>query len=322
MGTPRLLLAWFVIASLWVTGFRPPPAFAADPIPVLHGGAVVPRAGAGAFLLRKLREISPYHWTKTAISNYRAGIWYSRDLVPHLSFKKALMQSLVPLNRAQNTRAVAISAFHSSRLAWLIARPLVFEWTRAAAKGQTLDTQTAMRALHPVPIIATAGLGLASGMLGAWVQSTLARTGPVGAALGFAMRPLIGYGGSILGYSLGKGLLQSKGNLREALRLGIADIEIGRDVGNVIGGTMGIILGQLLIPVPVVGGVIGNIILGTAGMRIGQALLPPRPAPAAPQAQSALADARPATVPRRQPRAPTGGLDDDLPVTNMDAATP
>jgi len=218
-----------------------------------------------------IRGLNPGKMVQTVRQNYREGRFYATDLTTHPTIKAALTRSMAPIDMGANVRATVWNHIHPLKIVASIADPIGLELVRQISSGEGLDFKKLLSALHPT-IVGTTMVGAAAGDLaGAVIQSALAGLGPVGAGIGFFLKPALGFGGQVLGYNVGKGIVDGKG-FKGAMASAIREIQPGRDVGQLLGGVIGMTLGQVLIPIPIVGGMIGGTLLGVLGAVVGSFL--------------------------------------------------
>jgi hypothetical protein len=170
-----------------------------------------------------------------------------------------------------NVKAAFLTKFQPIRLLGGVIDPLQIELMRQIVSGNGIDLGGLARAMHPVTIAATMAGGIAGDVAGAAVQSLLAKMGPAGAVAGFFARPVIGFSSQILGYNVGQSVASGR-SFRSAMAQALRDIRPGRDAGQMIGGVLGSVFGQALIPVPMVGGILGGMVGSGLGTLIGAAL--------------------------------------------------
>jgi phage tail tape-measure protein len=91
-------------------------------------------------------------------------------------------------------------------------------------------------------------------------------------AAGFVVKPMLGFGGQILGYNVGRKMSSGHLSLRSAMSSALRDIQPGRDGGQLAGSVVGGLVGQVLIPIPIVGGIVGGMVGGTLGAVVGNTL--------------------------------------------------
>lgn len=214
-----------------------------------------------------LRKASPAHAVRTARDNWRAGRFFATDLSEHGSVRSAVKRSIFPTDPAANMRAALKSRFHWTRLIGAVVAPVTIELQRQITSGEGFDPRRLVQAMDPIVVATTMAGGVAGEVGGAWVQSSLARLGPWGALAGFVARPLISFGASIMGYNIGRNV--GAGGFRGALAGALREIEPGRDLGQIAGYTVGAVLGQALIPIPVLGAIIGGSLMGLVGGSLG-----------------------------------------------------
>lgn len=216
-------------------------------------------------------EAAPFGMPKvvtTLRDNYRAGRFYATDLTPHPSARAALIRSLHPLDLKQNLRSVLRTRLHPVKLVTGIWAPVSLVAQRALADGRIPGASELTSVLKPGTLIATQAAALGGDLAGATMHSLLARMGPVGAAAGLVLRPLLAQSAQIAGLNLGRGLDRHL-SVRAALAQGLRDIRPLRELGNVAGYAAGMIAGQVLIPIPVIGALIGSAAGATLGTFMG-----------------------------------------------------
>ncbi|MBI4861209.1 MAG: hypothetical protein HY815_13270 [Candidatus Riflebacteria bacterium] len=210
-------------------------------------------------------------WPKTVRTNWKEGRFYATDLTEHPTWQAALKRSMMPVDMSANVKAAFLGKVHPVKLVGNLADPLGIELGRQIASGEGLDFGRLVKSLHPAVVAGTFAGGLAGDVAGAALQSLLAKAGPVGAAAGFFLRPTVAFGAQVFGFNVGQGVAKGM-TFRSSLAQGLRDIRPGRDFGQLMGGTLGSLFGQVLIPIPVVGGIIGGMIGGTLGALIGSKL--------------------------------------------------
>jgi hypothetical protein len=233
----------------------------------------VPCRGEGLFA-EALRLSSPAEWVRQFQANRAAGRHIALDLSTHPTRMAALKRSFTPLDARANIRSAALGHLHPVNIAWMIALPVIVEAQRQAG-GKGLNAGEILRQLDPRMLAGSIGGSLVGGMVGAVAgsaaQSALAGLGPVGAAAGFLVRPMIDFMTTVLGMQLGQNLAQGRG-FRDALADALLDVSPLRDAGQAMGLSLGFILGQVMIPIPIVGGMIGSTIGGALGAGAGNLL--------------------------------------------------
>lgn len=226
---------------------------------------------AGRITLGALvRKADPRAPIRTAAQNYRDGRFFATDNSVHPSPWEAIKRSVRPIDMKANVRAAMAQRFHWTRLIGAVVAPASIEIQRQITSGEGLSASRMLAAVDPKVMATTMAGGVIGEVGGAMVQSGLAKFGPIGAVAGFIARPLISFGASMTGYNVGKNL--GKGSLRKALADGVREIEPGRDLGQIAGYTVGAVLLQALIPIPVLSGIIGGTIGGLIGGTIGNML--------------------------------------------------
>ena len=218
-----------------------------------------------------VRRIDPRTPVRTAQQNWRDGRFFATDNSVHPSPWAAIKRSVFPIDVKANVNAAIKARFHWTRLIGAVIAPASIELQREITSGEGVSLKKMVAAIDPKVMATTMAGGMIGEVGGAMVQSTLAKFGPVGAVAGFVLRPLISFWGSMTGYNVGKNL--GKG-VRSAIAGGFREIEPGRDLGQVAGYTFGSVVGQALIPIPVlgaiIGGTIGSLIGGTIGNWLGK----------------------------------------------------
>jgi hypothetical protein len=214
-----------------------------------------------------IQRANPANAVRTARDNWKAGRFYATDLTEHSTVRGAVKRSIFPTDPKANIRAALKARFHWTRLIGAAVAPLTIEAQRQLTSGNGFNWQRIKEAVDLRVMATTFAGGVAGEAGGAWVQSSLARLGPWGAIGGFVARPLISFGASIMGYNIGRNL--DGGGLRGAFAGALREIDPGRDFGQIAGYTVGAVLGQALIPIPVLGAIIGGSLMGLIGGSIG-----------------------------------------------------
>jgi hypothetical protein len=190
----------------------------------------------------------------------------------------AMLHSLAPAQGRANTRAAVRGGLDPANVALTFGIPIAQEAVRQMIQDGRIDPAEMGQNLRPAALVGSFAGGVAGTVAGAAVQSALASAfGPVGTVAGFVARPLIAWGGGLLGANLGENAAHGNLSLGDAFRQSIAAIQPGRDLGSVVGGTVGMVVGQALIPIPGVGGFVGSMVGTMVGGWVGAQLFDKQP---------------------------------------------
>lgn len=235
---------------------------------VCHLGTLASPVLAGRIKLGDLvRKVDPRAPVRTARDNWREGRFFATDNSVHPSPRAAIKRSMFPTDVRANVKAALTQRFHWTRLIGAVISPVSIEAQRQLTSGEGFNMKRLVQAIDPKVMATTMAGGVIGEVGGAMAQSALAKLGPAGAIAGFVARPLISFGASIMGYNIGRNA--GAGSFRSAIAGGLREIEPGRDLGQIAGYTLGAVLGQALIPIPVLGGIIGGTIFGLIGGSVG-----------------------------------------------------
>ncbi|MBI4866992.1 MAG: hypothetical protein HY816_08565 [Candidatus Wallbacteria bacterium] len=188
------------------------------------------------------------------------------------TFGAAVKNSLAPTDFHANTGAVLRNTLDPLNPARYVASVVLVEAQRQFASGQGLDFGKILSGLSPGGI-ALGYIGAQGGeLVGAGLQSILANVaGPVGGVAGFALRPILWYLGSTMGQSIGKGLHQGEFAPSKGMATALREFNPVLDASQMVGDAVGSVIGQALIPIPLVGAMVGGAIGGTIGLLAGKA---------------------------------------------------
>ncbi|MBI3891822.1 MAG: hypothetical protein HY303_09875 [Candidatus Wallbacteria bacterium] len=190
------------------------------------------------------------------------------------TFGAALKNSLAPTDFRANTGAVLKNSLDPLNPARYVAAVILVQAQRQLASGQGLDLGKIVGSLSPGGLALGYVGGQAGELMGAGVQSILANVaGPVGGLAGFAMRPILWYLGSSMGQDVGSGLQHGEFAPSKGMARALLDFNPVRDSSQMIGDGLGAVVGQALIPIPLVGGMVGGAIGGTIGLLAGKAFV-------------------------------------------------
>jgi len=232
-------------------------------------------AGANAQnLLQRLgAALNPLKAVDTVKTNYRDHRFYATDYTEHSSIRGAINRSIRPVDIRTNVKAAFRGNLHPLSLLGNLVAPMGMEIQKQVYEDGKIDPIKLVKRLEPGALIGGTAGGLVGDMAGAAVQSTLSRVGgPFGPVLGFVARPLVSYAGFLVGSNFGRTCAEGKPSLKNAFADSIRSTDPMRDAGALIGGSVGSVIGQALIPIPVVGGIIGSLAGGVVGSMIGNFL--------------------------------------------------
>lgn len=201
-------------------------------------------------------------------------VYLSLDYLQHPTFGQAVKGSIAPTNLRANVRAVARNTLDPLNPARYIGAVFIIEAQRQIANGQPLDVGAIIGEMSPGGL-AMGYMGAQGGdMLGATIQSMAARgAGPIGGLFGFALRPVLWYLGSTMGQSLGKGAEEGEISPSKAMASALREFNPTRDTFQMVGDAVFSVIGQALIPIPLVGAMVGGAVGGVIGLGVGKAVL-------------------------------------------------
>lgn len=201
--------------------------------------------------------------------------YYSIDYTTHASFGGAVVNSFAPTSYRANVGAVLHNTIEPLNPVRYVGAVALVELQKQVASGNGINVGKLLDKLDPA--------GLAGGYfgaqmgetLGAVAQTALARAcGPVGGAMGFALRPILWLAGSSIGGEAARSL--AHGEKGDPLKTGMAktlrEYNPIQDSVQMIGDNVGGVIGQALIPVPFVGMMCGACVGGVAGLLLGKAI--------------------------------------------------
>lgn len=284
-----------------------------DGVSVLAEGAEAVTTEAGDRLLATTVKSGPRvvsAATTLGGSSGSAGAgFFASDFTKHPSIEEALTHSLRPADAVTNVKASVRANLHPLALAGNVALPVILEARRELSEDGRIDPGTMVKEVKPAAIAGGVAGTVVADAAGAVVQSTLARCGgPVGPLAGFIARPMVTYAGYMIGSNFGKTAGEGRPSLRGAVAQSLRDVDPVRDVCSVAGANLGGVLGQAVIPVPVVGYIAGAVVGGVAGSFVGQALGHQGPTGSVNEGLQAWLRDRAREVERRAPP-PRGGRD-------------
>lgn len=188
----------------------------------------------------------------------------SIDYRSHSTFQEAVRHSLRPTDVRANTGAVLTNTLHPlSPLRYVLAI-MGIEAQKQIISGEGLDFRKLVSKLEWKSLTLGYVGSQAGDYIGAAAQAFLgSRLGVAGGVVGFALRPLLWYLGSTMGQSVGRQLGRPKeaaeaGTLATGAAAALTTFEPVKDSFRMMGEAGGALLGQALIPVPVVGACIGG----------------------------------------------------------------
>ena len=219
---------------------------------------------------------NPLAWIGEVRANYRNNNFYATDLTTHPTLEGALRRSMAPVDMAANVHSAIAQQFQPLNLAANVLFPIVSQIQRQVAATGSLDLAAIAKTLDPKVLAGSIGGSLAGGFLGgvagASLQSALCGLGPVGAAAGFVLNPLINFFMTSIGTQVGQHIGEGQ-TLRNSFGEAFREIQPIRDTGQALGTGLGYVIGQVLIPIPLVGGIVGSMIGGLVGATASEWLL-------------------------------------------------
>lgn len=250
-----------------------PAAAPAVPAAVPAAAGIAPGGTIGrlrAAISGATRTLNPRNMGRQIQTNYRDHRFYATDYTQHSSIPSALARSIKPLNMGANVRASLRNNMNPLAMVGMLVGPLTMELNREISTDGRISPSKLVRAFEPGAIVGGIAGGFVGDAMGAAAQSALAGTmGPLGPVVGFVARPLISYSCFLLASNFGRSVAGGKPSFRGALAESFRQVDPARDMGTLIGGSVGAVIGQAIIPIPVVGSVLGGMIGGMAGSMIG-----------------------------------------------------
>ena len=227
----------------------------------------------GKWLLRTTVKSGSNFASANDFKVLRNGQHYATDFSKHNTVRGALK---VPFEHTAASSAVKgslKSTCHPLALAGQVAAPVALEGYRQIKEDKSLNVKKMGQAIKPHEI-AGSTLGVIGGdALGATVQSVMsAYGGPVGKTAGLFVRPLMTWSGYYLGRNAGKSVKEGKPSLKGAVADTMREINPAQFVSSVVCATAGGMIGQALIPIPVVGYIAGYAVGGVIGTMVGNVI--------------------------------------------------
>jgi hypothetical protein len=195
------------------------------------------------------------------------------NLTPGQNVSNAVTESLNPGPLGSSITGSLESTTHPLAIASRFVAPIAIEGIRQAREGEKLDVGKLKDSVEPAKIAgATAGVIVAD-VVGVAVQSGLgAAFGGAGQVAGAIIHPLITWSGYYLGNNFGASVQDGKPSAKKALADTLREINPVKFACTVAGATAGGIIGQALIPIPVVGYIIGSVVGQLVGSALGNVI--------------------------------------------------
>jgi hypothetical protein len=240
-----------------------PPAPAA-PSSIAPGGTI---GRLRAAISGATRNLNPRNLGRQIQTNYRDHRFYATDHTQHSSIPSAIARSIKPLNMGANVRASLRNNLSPLSMVGMLVGPVTMELNRELSTDGRITPSKLLRAFEPGAIVG----GIAGGFVGDALGAVGAgrHNGPGGAGDWLRGPPdhqlLVLPAGLQTGRSVASGKPSLSGALAESMR----QVDPARDMGTLIGGSVGAVIGQAIIPIPIVGSVLGGMVGGVAGSMIG-----------------------------------------------------
>ncbi len=225
-----------------------------------------------AWLLIALMALGP----ASAVAQETGGKKYlSIDYREFPTFGAAIKNSLAPTDIKANVGAALRNTVDPLNPARYVAAVLVYEAQRQLASGQGLDVGKLVSGLS-VPSIALGYVGAQAGdIAGAALTSIMANTMGMagGIAGGFVLRPILWFLGNQVGQTIGGDLKNGDVSVSRGFGKALVAFNPVEDSSQMIGDAVFSVLGQALIPIPLVGAMVGGMVGGTIGLLAGKAFV-------------------------------------------------
>lgn len=195
------------------------------------------------------------------------------DYQAHDTFVGAIRGSIAPTSVKSNVGAVLRNTRDPLNPLRYLTSVLGLEVQKQIASGEGIDVKKLMDKLDAKGI-ALGYLGAQGGeMMGAAAQSVLAKAfGPIGGFAGFTLRPMLWLIGSNVGMEAGKNLGKGGNPLKGGVSVALTEYNPMQDTLQMVGDNVGGVIGQALIPIPLVGNMVGGAVGGVAGLLISRAI--------------------------------------------------
>lgn len=228
------------------------------PGPAVDGG--LPDYGNGLFDSATARRLAQPLPRRTGKGSAAERVYLSTNLQPHRHLATAISDSITPARVGKNTRGALRGSLHPAGLAVDVAFPIAYEATREVVQEGRISPSKLRKSFNPTGYAGALIGGVTGDVAGAAVQSVLASSlGPAGVVAGFVARPVMEWAGASVGSTYARRAEKGQYSLTDAALETVRSVEPGRDLGAVVGGSVGTVVGQALIPIPIVGGMIGNV---------------------------------------------------------------
>ena len=223
-------------------------------------------------LRRALGTVNPVRWGKEVRRAYVQHEFLSTSYGKHANQRMAISSSIKSAPVGDNIKASLKAWRHPASYAGYLLAPLVMEGHRQLKYEGKIDGKKLRETMAPLPIAGAIGGAAMGDMAGATMQSALGSLGPLGHLAGFVARPVISFTGYFIGNNFGKSVQQGKPSFNKALADTMTQMNPLQFTTAVACGSVGGVLGQALIPIPVIGYIAGYALGGTLGTSIGTAL--------------------------------------------------
>ena len=221
---------------------------------------------------RAIGTVSPLRWGKEVQRAYTQHEFLAMNYGKHEKTKSAIAASIKPTTLGNNLKASLKAWRHPAAYVGYALAPLVLEGHRQLKYEGKLDNDKLKETVEPLPLAGAIGGAFSGDLAGATVQSALGSFGMLGHVAGFVARPMICFTGYHIGNNFGKTAQQGKPSFKQALADTMHQINPMQFTTAVACGSLGGVIGQALIPIPVIGYIAGYALGGTFGTTLGTAL--------------------------------------------------
>lgn len=191
------------------------------------------------------------------------------------TFGAAVRNSAAPTDLHANVGAAVKNTLDPLNPGRYVASVLIFEAQKQLASGEGLDLGKLVRNIS-VPSMALGYVGAQTGdIAGAALQTIMSNTLGLAGGLvgGLAVRPILWFVGNQMGQSLGRGLQSGDASPSKAFAGTLTAFNPVEDASQMIGDAVFSVIGQALIPIPLVGAMVGGAVGGTLGLLLGKAFV-------------------------------------------------
>jgi len=203
----------------------------------------------------------------------RTGEHYATDFTTHATVGEAMRHAMQPQSVGTAVKGSVKGTTHPLALAGHVIAPIAVEGVRQIKEDHSIDVRKLAGALDPLPIAGGVAGVIAGDAAGAVVQSTLGAVGgPVGQVAGMFVRPMMSWAGYMIGNNAGRSAKDGHFSMRTAFADTLRQTNPAQMACTVVGSTLGGMVGQALIPIPVVGYIVGSVVGGVVGSAVGNVI--------------------------------------------------